>query len=138
MQDAERRTLDPGWLVVVGGAMLVVASFLPWAKLTAPFVGTITKAGVDNGGDGIATLIGGAVLALCGWMIVGRHSPWLAVAVLIVAVGLGLLLVFDFVDIASRFADIEQTVASTDYGAGLYLAAVGVVVAGVGGIWASW
>src|SRR5205823_1570587 len=57
-----------GVVVVLLGALgLAVGSFLPWLTATAPFVGTISRSGLDGGGDGILTLIAGIVVGLLGF-----------------------------------------------------------------------
>jgi hypothetical protein len=52
-------------MTVLGGLLIVLGSVLPWLSFTAPFVGTITKNGME-GGDGIITLILGVVTILIG------------------------------------------------------------------------
>jgi hypothetical protein len=52
-------------MTVLGGLLIVLGSFLPWLSFTAPFVGTITKNGME-GGDGVITLVSGVVTILIG------------------------------------------------------------------------
>ena len=53
-----RNQIVPGATMIgLGGLLIVLGSFLPWLTATAPFVGTISRNGME-GGDGIITLIG--------------------------------------------------------------------------------
>lgn len=136
----ERR--QGAYLILGGAGAAGVGCFLPWAKLTAPFIGTISKAGIE--GDGMVFLIlTGAIVAVTfsftqkvpGSVGVRRWT----IAAMLVLLGLGT--VIDFVDIASRFSDIQADddfPVSVSIGAGLWLVGIGVIVATVGWVRMPW
>lgn len=78
-------------LMIVGGLLAGVGSFLAWAKLEAG-PDSATARGVD-GSDGYVTLIAGAVIVACALASFGRIRRVLAVLAIvagIAAAGLGL------------------------------------------------
>lgn len=100
---------------------MIVGALMPWAVLTAPFVGQLTKSGMD--GDGLFTAGMGLIaiiVALVSKSI--RKYLWL----LLLAIAAGAIAVFDIVDIAGM--GDEDVLISV--GAGLYvtLLAAGVLV----------
>jgi len=48
-------------LIGLGGVVVGIGSFLPWLTAMAPFVGSISANGLQGRGDGIITLIAGAL-----------------------------------------------------------------------------
>jgi hypothetical protein len=124
-------------LLVLGAAVVVLGSLLPWAEVTAPLVGTVSKAGTE--GDGVLTLIGALIFggfALPG--LAGKRSRGLLIAALVVALLVAAVAVVDMIDVTERFADVEDQVASVDasIGIGLWLVLLGAGVAVVGGVMA--
>jgi hypothetical protein len=74
-----------GIMAIAGGLLFALGAFLPWIKVTAPFVGSLSVSGME--GDGIFFLVGGLFIAALGlWSILG--SPKAAPALLILS-GLG-------------------------------------------------
>lgn len=53
-------------VTLVAGGLAIVGSFLPWITATAAFVGTISRSGIDGGGDGLLTIVLGIVVGLFG------------------------------------------------------------------------
>jgi len=127
------RSVPPALFIIWGGAALVVlGSFLPWAKLTAPFIGTITKNGTE--GDGVITLVLGLVVAGLAALLL-RTPPMVAVkgGLIGMAAIIAAIVVYDAIDAAQKFAEIEakSDMITTSLGVGLYvvgLGAVGVLV----------
>lgn len=131
-----------GILALVGAGALAVGSFLPWATITAPFVGTVSRSGME-GGDGWMSVIVAVVAGLVGLRLLSS-PPAGAQRVLLAlggVAGLGLAL-FEFNDISRRFADAKAAMDSegsffgtdpsemiaTSFGPGLYLLALGAVL----------
>jgi hypothetical protein len=115
---------------IAAGAALVVASFLPWATIRAPFVGQLTKSGME-GGDGIISLALGVLAAALGFArLAGRRHRALFVG--LVGVAALALAVFEIADVQSHFADIHASadgdLVITSVGAGLW-------VMGLAGCW---
>lgn len=79
----------PTIMILIGAGLTALGSFLPWLTATAPFVGTISTSGLDQGGDGVITLVLGIVLALTGFALLQRREPTRRLAWLTVAAGLG-------------------------------------------------
>jgi hypothetical protein len=122
-------------VMLAAAAGVGVGCFLPWITVTAPFVGTISRSGVDDGGDGIVFL--GVAAALAAVAFRSRSTPpnrrakFGALALIVL---LGVLTMYEFGSISSRFADAKTAsdLISTSYGAGLILVALSVIVAGAG------
>jgi len=128
---------------MAAGAGVALASFLPWAKVTAPFVGTITKSGIDDGGDGIFSLILGVLIAVAGWRVsaAGTKAGRMATVVLVLSVLAAALAVFEWQDISSGIDELEgeagaeELLVDASVGSGIYLMAASALV-GIGAwIW---
>lgn len=121
------------WLLVLGSAVVVIGSLLPWAEVTVPLVGTVSKAGTE--GDGVLTLIGALIfggLALPG--LIGKWSRGVLIAALVVALLVAAVAVVDMVDVAERFAEADDQVVDASIGIGLWLVLLEAGVAVVGGV----
>ena len=122
---------SPGRTMVQLGALaLVIGALLPWAHITAVFIGKVSKAGYEGdgtftGGIGLLLLVG----ALASKGKVGKpYSP----ASTVFAVIVGLILLVDLAQIGSVGADMELAVVQT--GVGIYLSLVGAFLVFVGGL----
>jgi len=116
------------WL---GGAVaVVIGAVLPWASLSTPF-GTISKNGSD--GDGIITMVFGIAT---GALLVIRwnraRARGLTIAALVLSVLVGLIAVYDMIDVKSRFSARGSLNASI--GVGLWLTLFGAAAALAGTI----
>jgi hypothetical protein len=116
----------------IGAAAIVLGSFLTWASVTAPLVGTISKAG--TAGDGVITLVLGLGVAL----LVGlgrasrRRAVWITAIVL--AALAGLIVVVDGVDAAHRFSTLDTTYVTASIGPGIYVVGLGALAAIAGAV----
>jgi len=71
-------------LMVAGGVgLMILGSMLPWITVVAPFVGSISRSGVEAGGDGIITLVLGVITVGIGLsrilaikLSVSQWAPW--------------------------------------------------------------
>jgi len=100
------------WLVLGAGVAAVLGSFLPWASISAPIVGTMTMSGVD-GPDGWITAGLGLLLILYGSLILrGRNTPRV-LPVLAALAGLGLFGLggWKVADLWTRVADMREEIA---------------------------
>lgn len=113
------------WIGVGGAAAVVLGAFLPWIKATSIF-GTLSRSGMDDGGDGLFT----AGLAVAGGLAVWQAGRWLWAAIVcgavITAIGF-----WDKSDVKDRAASIDSDAVSVSVGAGLYLTIAGGVLLGV-------
>lgn len=116
-----------GWLLLGGGVALVLGAFLPWATITAPLIGTVSKSGID-GGDGWIMVAVGLVLAVLGGrrLSSGHVVPFIPAA--IVAVLGAALTLYELIDVGSA----SEGLATAHIGVGLWLGAAGVICAVVG------
>lgn len=120
-----------GWVTMGGGIALVIGAFLPWLKVTAPFIGTLERAGTDGGGDGWVAVAIGAVAVVVGVLMQTKGlSSWIAIAVGAVA---ALVMVYEFSDVHDRISSAPEMV-SVDYGMGLFLCIAGAIAVTVGGV----
>jgi hypothetical protein len=116
MQQAEsRRTPIGPVLAVVGGALLVVGSFLAWAKVSGGGVSVSAK-GID-GSDGWVTVIAGAVALAVG--IAAMRGPRRALAILAILAGLagGGLGVYDALTAKDSVLDAAAEEIAPGFGA---------------------
>lgn len=123
-------------LTVLGGLLLVVGSFLPWVAVMAPFVGTMSRNGLDGGGDGIVTLVAGvATLTVGAARLMTSLRPGIQrLPILFGALAL-LIAVMDLSAVSERVASVGSSPFVQAYaGSGLYLLVVGAVVTGLGGL----
>lgn len=104
------------WIALGAGVAVVIGSFLPWASITAPILGTVTVSGTD-GSDGWITAAAGSLLALYGGATLRRRIP-AAVGVLAALAGLGVtgVAVWKIVELRSRITDMRTEMAQATEG----------------------
>jgi hypothetical protein len=127
------------WAAIAAGIAIVVGSFLPWVSVTAPFLGTFTRSGMD-GGDGWATLIVGAILAALGYNVLRAGSPARRWGIF----GVGLIgLAFSLLEVSliqtrlrdlDRVTNIEGASNLASIGVGLWVIVVATIVASGAGL----
>lgn len=139
----------PHGLAMLGAALLVFGSFMPWISVTAPFIGTVTKSGME-GGDGWVTLIAGCVAGVAALRHWGRSTNALRNLLFGSGVIAAALTIYEFVDVSARFEDMRaemndeddggffgvraSDMIATSYGVGLFSIGAGsaaVIAAGV-------
>jgi hypothetical protein len=120
-----------GWWLLIGGALVGVGSFMPWIAASTIF-GTVTQSGMS--GDGVFTLAAGVIIGFVGGMLLSgslatrftRSLLWTAIVLVT------LVWIFDFIDIRNRVELVDTAFSTGSVGYGMWLMAVGAVVA-VGG-----
>lgn len=128
----ERSVRDSNSIVLLaGGALVVLGSFLPWISLNGAF-GTISRSGLDGGGDGIITLVLGIGIVVIGaTRLLGIAEPsgfvrfWPPLVAGLIAVGLAIL---DGINVSSKIQGITTQYVSGSTGAGLWVIGVGGVL----------
>jgi hypothetical protein len=120
--------------VLLGGGGLVVGAIMPWVTATAPFVGSVSFAGTK--GDGVLTLMGGALIALLGLVMFGNPSRGGAVVVLLVAIAGGGVCLYDMSNVSNAIAEAENldVGVTAEVGSGLYVSVVAAIVAVIGAL----
>ena len=122
------------WLLIGGGLALILGAFLPWATLSAPFVGSISKSGID-GGDGWITVALGAALVGIGVRTMTQRVTVPFVGTVLTTVIAGLVTLYELGDVSDHIEDAEyygEGLISASIGAGLWLSLAGVIAAAVG------
>jgi len=124
---------------MIAGAAMVVGSVLPWIKVTAPLLGTITRSGTASG-DGWISVGFGLVVVLGGYLARGAGDVRAATvgrSALVWLPGLGgvVLATVDGMDIGNRIAiaHAETNLIATTYGLGLPVMGIGGLAAVVCG-----
>ena len=115
--------------VVAGGLLIAIGSFLPWVTASTIF-GSISRSGVDRGGDGYITLAAGGLIALLGLVTLTRPNRGANLAIAIAAAAAGVIFALDFSDIQERVADLEagsEGLALGGVGPGLWMVALGAI-----------
>ena len=128
-------------LAFIGAGAMVIGAFLPWLKATAPFVGTITKSGID-GGDGWF-FVGFSVCVIAVALMVRSRQKISGVSATIVvllgALAIGLA-TYELVDAQNRIDDLKASQDGAtvigNMGSGLWLVLAGAVAVLACGIWA--
>jgi hypothetical protein len=134
-----RNPVVPGaTMTLLGGVLIVVGSFLPWLTATAPLVGTISRNGMEGGGDGIFTLILGVITILIGvTQFTATNMPTLLQRSPIITGAItGIVAVINYLDVQQRIEDVreESELIAASVGAGIWTLVVGAVLAIVGGV----
>lgn len=127
-------------VTIAGGTLAVVGSFLPWVSLQAPFVGTIQKSGME-GGDGVITLVIGAIALLVGiaYLTSAQLPRVVTGSPILGALGVGFVAILNYMDVSSRVGQLStdtEGLGSGSVGVGLYslgFAALLLLVGGVSG-----
>lgn len=123
----------PAVAVIAAGIGYAVAAFLPWISLSAPLVGTLTRNGIDGGGDGIVVMGLGLALALVGARMLARPGTMGVATALLGFAGVGMFAV-EYPAILERIESIDSNNSLASVGIGLYVllvAAVGAVITGI-------
>jgi hypothetical protein len=119
-------------VAIVGGAMMAIGSFMPWISARTGF-GSVDVAGTE--GDGVATLIAGALAALIALVFLDKPAPGLAKLAIGAAGVIALVVVYlDYNEIQKRLEGITSDAVAGSVGAGLYIVGIGAVAAIIGAI----
>jgi hypothetical protein len=122
----EPRTKAAALFVVLGGAVVILGSFLPWASVTTVF-GTIGRTGME-GGDGVITLLLGLSIVGCGITAATNPKFWWRVPVLLGA-AVAAFAWFEYRDIAAKLAALAPNpYVAMSTGAGIWVLHVGALV----------
>jgi len=120
-------------LGTTGVLLALIGAFLPWAQLTDPFVGELTKSGLE--GDGLLTL--GLALAAAGFLAwfywgaghgVGRTTLLFASGLTVCAIA-----IYDWVDTNNLAAELRAS-ALVNVRVGLYVTLAGGIAIAAAGI----
>lgn len=104
-------------LAAVGAGLLILGSLMPWVTVTTAF-GSISRAGADDDGDGILTLIAGGIAL--GLVVARKYPPAVIIAALAAAVVL-----YDWFDISQTANDVNSGFGRLSVGWGLYVTGIG-------------
>lgn len=118
-------------VTALGGALMVIGSFMPWITARTGF-GSLDVAGTT--GDGVFTLILGALIGLGAVVSLDRPASGLARGGIITAGMIGFLLgLFEWSNVNQRIADITTDVVAASVGPGIYLLLIGAATVVAGG-----
>jgi Protein of unknown function (DUF2510) len=132
---ASRPNALVGWIVVIGAGILAVGSVGPWAKATAPVVGEVTQNGMS--GDGRFMLALAVLLIATGiGLILGRFGRVVAFSALSLGTLAAIVCAVDMARISNgNYGLLQGTVdATASAGVGLWACLVGAIVCIAGGI----
>lgn len=119
-------------VVILGAACIAVGAFLPWVKVSAPLIGTITRSGMDGGGDGLIFLAMAGFIGI--WALYSMNRPPRARSrglIALVCAGAVLLDIFEYSNVSNRIADAEgaSDLISGTIGSGVILIGFGAGLA---------
>jgi hypothetical protein len=111
---------------------MVVGSFLPWITATLPLVGTVSRNGVDGGGDGLISLGLGIAIAVLGLAFMSAAS-WPKRPDILVGIGGGLAIVgaiVEYQNVTSRISGLPPMAQGLgNVGSGIYVIGAGGILA---------
>ena len=125
----------PAAAVVVGGLLVAIGSFLPWYGINAGLLGSVTRNGIDGGGDGVITLLVGIGLTLIGAsaFVMKGTTAHRALTIVLGVIGLGMT-AFDFVNVQNWMNDLTDLLRpNASVGFGLIVVGVGAGIAFLAG-----
>ncbi|NND03497.1 MAG: hypothetical protein HKN91_11995 [Acidimicrobiia bacterium] len=114
---------------ITGGALLVIGSLMTWISVDVGFQ-AFSSTGTETA-EGKLTLAAGIVLIGVGALLlsgIAAHSA-IAYAGAAAAVFGAVVLALEYMDVRARIADADGTGATATIGAGVWIAAVGVLLA---------
>jgi len=133
-----RSSLGSSLILIAGGALIALGSFLPWTTVSAVFVGTVSSSGIQGGGDGIFTVVLGIALVLIGVMVAvgSRNSKGLSIVAGLLTVPTLLIAILDYSEAHDRVTHLtaETSLATASVGAGLWTVIVGTALAILGAL----
>ena len=113
-----------GYLLLGAAALIIIGSFLPWAKATVVFLGTFTESGFQ-GGDGWVAIGIAAPLAYLGIRAVTSPQPVrVGVLALVLAAALSAFVVYETADVSNKLSnvnDVSLGLAHATIGIGLWV-----------------
>jgi hypothetical protein len=129
-----------GCLLVGAAVLIIVGSFLPWAKVTVVLLGTFTESGFQ-GGDGWVAIGIAAPLAYLGIRAVRSPQPLrVGVLALVLAAALSAFVVYETADVSNKLSNVNDValgLAHATVGIGLwvmYAAAAFAIIGSTGTI----
>jgi hypothetical protein len=126
-----------GIVILIAAGLAILGSFLPWISATAALIGTLSRSGLDNGGDGRITIGLGILIALFGVALLLRSGKAriARVGTVVCAIALGYTAWIDIQDVNNRIASLDSgNTAIGSLGMGLIIVAFAAVLAFVGAL----
>lgn len=132
-QDGTKAVSITGAAMSAGGGVLVtLGSFMPWATITAPLIGTVTRSGMDGNSDGHYTIWFGLLILGLGAARFARDHLALRIPIVVLAVLAFLFGAIDLAAVNEKMSGLSNAYAWASTGPGLYVIVLGGVVAAVG------
>jgi hypothetical protein len=124
------------WTAIGAGVAAIIAAFLPWITVSAPFYGSISRSGIDNGGDGTITAVLGLVVVIVALTCRRFSDRVVGIVVICLGVAVGAIGAWDWHNLNDKIhlATSQSNLIAASVGVGLYVtiaAAIAAVVAGV-------
>ena len=119
-----------GWWLIVGGGLSALGSLLPWISFRTQDGTTFTRSGLDDG-DGVITLVCGAVIGIIGGYVVGggQITKGSLIVLWMALITAGAVWFTNFFDIRDRIASIHWgPTHANSVGSGIWVMAVGLLV----------
>lgn len=117
-------------LGIVGGGLISLGSVLPWASISSG-LGSVSVAGTE--GDGVASLIGGLVVALASFVAYGGNRGMFATVAALGAAGV-LFMGFELSNVLEAVEGAGSDFARASVGIGLWIGLAGALIATAGGV----
>ena len=115
----------------LGALGLIIGALLPWVKMSAPLVGTLTLSGIE--GDGMITGGIGLILLIGAALSKGKAEKRYSIVGAIFGLIAGLIIFPKPFTIGAAIVDTSDVV-SASIGSGIYLSIIGVVLVIIGGL----
>lgn len=118
-------------VVMIGGGLIALGSFLPWITVRTGF-GSLSRSGLE-GGDGILTLILGLGLVVAGYLLLNASTiaSWIIPGA---AAIVGIVGFINLRDVQERVDDAGSEFVAASVGTGLYAILIGAIAAFAAGM----
>lgn len=120
-------------MAILGGAVVVVASFLTWVSVELSGQGLIRASGIDQV-EGRLTLAAGVVVIAAAVVLLlgGRIGRVMLVVGVAAAMFTAVVMLLELVDVQHRIADGIASGTDVSFGPGLWVTGVGAIIALIG------
>jgi len=131
--------VGPSLITLAGAALVVVATFIPWVRVTLPTYGTVDLDGLYGQDhmmtDGAVTLIIGVVLAVAGMARLSArgHAGWRRGVAIALGIGVAALAIWLAGALGLDMAGLLPPAAGT-VGPGVVVVGFGGMIAAIGGL----
>ncbi len=131
--NAVRSTPGPWWhspyvpAMLAGAALILIGLLLPWVTLIAPFIGKISRSGLDTS-DGKVILGAAVLLAVLIHQEASRPRAGLRVLITLLCIAIVGVILIDAKDAADIIASMDSELVHAEIGVGMWISGAGAAI----------